>query len=283
MQCLNSFANFRDALLHNTSALSVPANAPYGTTSRTRARVVKESTLEADDDEDDEVDGDKADGETPDNKEEEGDEEEEEESDSGKGKSKSKGKAKSKGKGNGKGKGKGNSKGKGNGKGSDKKSKETKGKKGTEKDSEEIVDAKREKSEAPATEENKGKSTGAAETTSQTAARVHDYVATFKAVLYSIWHNNKGVDRAVLHGLRLASGYALDFKYFRNQHQDINEYLMHALEYLHTYDHRLLTSNSLISEEKPSETTEDKSKKDASAGDISFHSLSLPKFEIFDC
>lgn len=54
-----------------------------------------------------------------------------------------------------------------------------------------------------------------------------------QAVFHSMWQGG-GVDRSFLHALRLASGQALDFKYFRNEHQDINEFLMQGLEYIHT-------------------------------------------------
>lgn len=187
VQCLNSFATFRNALLQdlNTSALAIPVLAPYGTTNRTRGKSAKERPAGG------EGSGDEC--------EEEGEKEEqvaEESSQEGKGKGK---------------------KGKGKAKENDGEGDKSEGEK--------------EKAEGDVNIETtvKGKITDA--NPQAAATRVHDYVATFKAVLYHIWHSSRGVDRAVLHGLRLASGYALDFKYFRNQHQDINEYLMHALVY----------------------------------------------------
>jgi hypothetical protein len=183
VQCLNSFATFVDLLLQNlnTSALAIPVLAPYGTTNRTRGKSAKERSAGGDEDE------------------EESEVEEEEK--------KEEPVVEEKGKGKGRGK-----KGKGKAKDEDNEEEENKeGGKGKEKEKSEgeggVV-------EVPA----KGKPI--TDINAQAAAtRVHDYVATFKAVLYHIWHSSRGVDRAVLHGLRLASGYALDFKYFRNQHQ----------------------------------------------------------------
>eukprot|EP01119_Soliformovum_irregulare_P002370 TRINITY_DN12634_c0_g1_i1.p1 TRINITY_DN12634_c0_g1~~TRINITY_DN12634_c0_g1_i1.p1 ORF type:complete len:835 (+),score=199.49 TRINITY_DN12634_c0_g1_i1:86-2590(+) len=49
-----------------------------------------------------------------------------------------------------------------------------------------------------------------------------------------IWKGKKGdaVDPKMLMELRKASGDALEYKYHSNQHQDMNEYVMHLLEYI---------------------------------------------------
>lgn len=258
VQCLNSFANFRDAMLHNvnTSALALPAITPFCTTSRTRGRAAQGRT-EGGDEQEEEENSVEAEKDT---------EEKESEKEIGKGA----------GKGNGKGKGK--SKESEKTKEADKGKGKGKGKKGKGKAKQEEVeeDSKGDNEDTEEGKPNKATTTG--ETTTQVAARVHDYVATFKAVLYSIWHSARGVDRSVLHGLRLASGYALDFKYFRNQHQDINEYLMHALEYLHTYDHRLLTASS----PSKSETTDEKPKNGPEEpANVSSDDVSLTPFMLY--
>lgn len=67
-----------------------------------------------------------------------------------------------------------------------------------------------------------------------------------KSVIQGLW-TDKGVGKTlsellpftlkgskVLSALKEASGQYLDFKYYSHQHQDINEYLVHLLDFVHT-------------------------------------------------
>lgn len=55
-----------------------------------------------------------------------------------------------------------------------------------------------------------------------------------------IWKGKKGdaVDPKMLTELRSASGNSLEYKYHSNQHQDMNEYVMHLLEYINLQTRR---------------------------------------------
>lgn len=61
----------------------------------------------------------------------------------------------------------------------------------------------------------------------------NDFLAGLQSVLENMW-SDKGVSYRLLGKFQRCSGNALDVKYHTTQHQDINEYIMHALEYVHS-------------------------------------------------
>jgi len=84
--------------------------------------------------------------------------------------------------------------------------------------------------------------------------------------------NEEGVSSGVLAKLKMASGNALEFKYHGNEHQDINEYLLQLLDYLHEEDRK---THLVVSEFCDRSRTEKDSFSSVNIGSSSSSSSSL--------